>query len=613
MFIICFMYIRKTKKVIPETQKAYFVYQLVESVRTERGPRQRILLSLGSDIDVIDEDLKLLANRIEEIITGAKSFYPYSEKIEGLAEVYASKLLQRISKTTPMTELIEEQTDYQSIDMQTIEQQEPRTVGAEHLLLHFISQVGLQEKLRELGFSKKEVALSLAMIIGRAVFPASERATYEWLIHRSGLGELIDFDFHKTSLYQLYKVSDLLLEHKSDIEKYLATAEQTVYSYPSTMILYDLTNTYMEGQAKANLKAKRGFSKEKRFDCPLITLGLVINEHGFATRSSFFPGNISEPKTLEQAIHGLYDCNDLFKPVVILDAGIATEENLQWLRTHNFFYVISARQNAPSMELEGPLADVGDPEKTKVKAALIKSNDSEERWLYCESEAKEATASQIKTAFCRRFEVDLLKLREGLRKPKCRKQYGKILERVGRLKEKHSRISGCYEITVTASSDGQLATEIRWTLKAEKLEDRLNGHYFLRTNLKGISAKALWNLYNSIRTIEDAFRFMKSTLGLRPVYHQKEHRVDGHLWITILAYHLIHSCLYQLNKQGIFYHWPTIRKRMSSRIRVTICAKTQGGKTLYHRSTTKAEKLQREIYQALGLNTQILRAKKISV
>lgn len=143
------------------------------------------------------------------------------------------------------------------------------------------------------------------------------------------------------------------------------------------------------------------------------------------------------------------------------------------------------------------------------------------------------------------------------------------------------------------------------------LESKLNGQYFLRTNLLGSSAEALWSLYNSIRTVEDAFRFMKSSLGMRPIYHQKEHRVDGHLWITILAYHLIRSCLYQLNQQGLYYHWPTIRNRMANRMRVTMCAKTQGGQTIYHRSTTKAEALQREIYQALGMNTQILRAKKV--
>ena len=142
------------------------------------------------------------------------------------------------------------------------------------------------------------------------------------------------------------------------------------------------------------------------------------------------------------------------------------------------------------------------------------------------------------------------------------------------------------------------------------MSDKLTGSYFLRTNLVNMGAKELWQLYNTLRGIEDVFRFMKSSLGLRPVYHQKEHRVDGHLWITILAYHLIQHCLYQLNQQGINYQWKTIRKIMAGRVRVTMKAETKEGKTLYLRSSTKAEGEQKEIYRALGASPQILKAHK---
>lgn len=603
------MFIRKTKNTHPKTKKEYFVYQLVESVRTERGPRQRIILSLCSDLGVSDEDLQLLANRIEEIFLGTSSLLPYPDEIERLAQQYASQLIHRLSKSD-MPESPPLETEYQSIDIQTIEQQEPRTVGAEHLALYFASQLQLAKKLCELGFSEREIALSLGTIIGRAVFPASERATHEWLSKRSGLGELIDFDFQNTPLNQLYKISDRLLEHKETLEKHLECTQQAIHGYKSTMVLYDLTNTYMEGQAKGNGKARHGVSKENRTDCPLVTLGLVVNEHGFATRSAFLPGNISEPETLQQMVKALNHSCDLFKPTVILDAGIATEDNLKWLREHGYGYVVSARQNAPSTEIEEPLVPVGDPEKTQVRAALIKNDGGEERWLYCESEAKRAVATQMKEAFQRRFEADLTKMQEGLAKPKGRKKYPKILERIGRLREKHKRVSSCYEITVEASDDGKMATAIQWSLNPEKLEDRLNGYYFLRTNLIHLGPEALWELYDSIRTVEDAFRFMKSSLGMRPVYHQKEHRVDGHLWITILAYHLIQACLYQLRRQGISHLWQTVRNRLSTRMRVTIRAQTKEKQTFYHRSTTKAEEGQRQIYQALGLTTQILKSVK---
>ena len=272
--------------------------------------------------------------------------------------------------------------------------------------------------------------------------------------------------------------------------------------------------------------------------------------------------------------------------------------------------MVSARQEAPSLNFEGELVPVED-RNNLVKAVLIKSEEnSEEKWLYCESEAKAAVATSMKDSFKSRFEIELKKLAEGLTKPKGRKKFIKVVERLGRLKKKHKRISGCYEITVIPSADGVIATSVQWKVIDEKMSNKLKGCYFLRTNLLDKNAQELWQLYNTLRGVEDAFRFMKSSLGLRPVYHQKEHRVDGHLWITILAYHLIQNCLYQLQQQGINNHWQTIRKIMTSRIRVTMQAKTEDGNTLCHRSTTRAEFEQKKIYTALNIPPQILQAKK---
>jgi transposase len=260
--------------------------------------------------------------------------------------------------------------------------------------------------------------------------------------------------------------------------------------------------------------------------------------------------------------------------------------------------------------LDGNLEAVGDAHDF-VKTALIKSaDDSGEGWLYCESEAKAATASQMKCAFRKRFEDDLNKAKAGLLKPKGRKKYQKILECIGRLKEKHKQISGCYEVSVSASDDGSTVTAIEWQVVEEKLSDKLTGRYFLRTNLTHLGASELWQLYNTLRRVEDAFRFMKSSLGLRPVYHQLERRVDGHLWITVMAYHLIQQCLYQLRQRGIQYEWRTVRKIMRSRIRVTTQAKMENGKMLYLRSSTKAEGEQLKLYRVLGLSPQILGTRK---
>jgi transposase len=607
------MFIKKTLKTDRKSGKEYSAYHLVESTRTAKGPRQRTLLYMGSQIALPEGDYKLLAQRIEEIIIGNQPLLPYTEEVERLAQSYASQVIRRLSspKDDPeSTENKDLEQEFVSIDINSIEKSEPRTVGAEHLMLQMANQLELPKQLRELGLSKTDVSIALGSIIARAVFPESERSTYSWLCNNSGLGELLDFDFNKSSLNKLYKISDRLLSHKTALETHFENIEQKCHGYKSTIALYDLTNTYMEGQAQANPKAIHGVSKEKRNDCPLVTMGLVMNEHGFLNRTSILPGNASEPKTLKKMIEGLSVHQSLFKPTIVLDAGIATNENLAWLRENGYHYVVSARQNAPSVDLEGELVPVGDLNDF-VRVALIKSEDqSEEKWLYCESEAKTAVAAEMKQFFRKRFEEELNNLANGLSKPKARKKFTQVLERIGRLKEKHKKISGCYEINVVPSEDGKTAMATEWKVIDEKMSDKLTGSYFLRTNVLTLGVKELWQLYNTLRGVEDAFRFMKSSLGLRPVYHQKEHRVDGHLWITIMAYHLIQHCLYQLNKQGIHYHWKTIRKIMMGRVRVTMQAKTEEGKTLYHRSSTKAEGEQKEIYRALGLVSSILRSKK---
>lgn len=609
------MFIKKTLKTDRKTDKKYFSYHLVESVRTEKGPRQRTLLYMGSEIALPEGEHKILAERIGQIIAGVQTLLTYSKDIERLAQDYASQVIRRLSSPNPKADTLNKENldpEFVNIDVNSIEKSESRSVGAEHLMLQMANQLELPKQLKNLGLSKTDTSIALGSIIARAVCPNSERATYDWLCNNSGLGELLDFDFKKSSLNKLYQISDSLLSHKDPLESHLEAAECSLHEYKSTIALYDLTNTYMEGQAKSNPKAAHGFSKEKRSDCPLVTMGLVMNEYGFLNRTSILPGNASEPKSLESMIESLSAHHSLFKPIIILDAGIATKDNLAWLRNKGYSYVVSARQNAPSLDLEGDLVPVGDL-NNHVKAALIKSDDSEEKWLYCESEAKAAVALEMKQSFRKRFEEDLKKLSEGLYKTKGRKKYAKVVDRIGRLKEKHKRISGCYEVHAIASEDGVTATAIEWEVLDEKMDVKLTGSYFLRTNLLNMGAKELWQLYNTLRGVEDAFRFMKSSLGMRPVYHQKEHRVDGHLWITILAYHLIQNCLYQLKKQGINHHWKTILATLSSRTRVTMHAKTAEGKMLYYRSSTKAEENQIVIYRALGLSSSILRAKKIII
>ena len=163
-----------------------------------------------------------------------------------------------------------------------------------------MEQVGLGELLEGLGFNGRQRAVAMALIIGRMAQPGSERATWRWLCQRSGLGELLEVDFESLSLMRLYRVSDVLMAHREAIENHLFERVTELFSLKHTVTLYDLTNTFFEGEAHGQPKARRGHSKEKRSDCPLLTLGLVLDGSGFVRRSEVFAGNADEDKTLRQ-------------------------------------------------------------------------------------------------------------------------------------------------------------------------------------------------------------------------------------------------------------------------------------------------------------------------
>ncbi len=257
------MFIRKTRKIDLLTKKSYFSFQLIESVRTERGPRQRILLNLGSDLDLNVEQLKELANRIEAILSGQTTCIIPSENIESLAQTYASRLIRNLAQPAKEKKDTAAVPDYVKVDISSITHKEARTVGAEDLLLRIAKQLKLPEKLEELKFSPKQVSVALSSIIARATFPASERSTHSRLTTQSGLGELLDIDFASTSLNNFYEISDQLFRHKKQLEEHVANQQKQIHCYSDTILLYDLTNTYFEGQAKQNPNAQFGVSKEK--------------------------------------------------------------------------------------------------------------------------------------------------------------------------------------------------------------------------------------------------------------------------------------------------------------------------------------------------------------
>lgn len=594
------MFIREVTHIDKKNNVQYRTYKIVEAVRRDRGPRQRTLLNLGADFKLPKEQWKALANRVEDIIYGQQSLLDYPKEIETLARKYARKIIRRQSSV-----VLERKDsdpgyipDYQTVDINSLENEQPRTVGAEHVVYHTVKELELDQKLLQLGFNKTSMEVAIGVISGRLIDPSSERATHVWLQDISGIDELMDTDFSMLSQYRVYKVSDMLMKHRRDIEEHLSWKERNLFNLEEKIILYDLTNTFFEGTGKYNSKSRFGPSKEKRTDCPLVTMGLVLDADGFPKRSNIFDGNVSEPKTLETMIRDLSSVTSLIKPIIVLDAGIATEDNIQWLKEHHYTYLAVSRKKKKEIPANIKMVTVKKDDHTIVQAALVKNEESDEVELYCHSTGKEKKEEGIKSAFQQRFEEELQKVQAALCRKNGTKGYEKVIERVGRLKEKFKRIAPGYEVTIEKDPKTNKAIAIKWH---KKKTENTNGVYCLRTNRKDFKEQQIWNVYNMLSEIEDAFCCMKSELGLRPVNHQKELRVDGHLFITVLAYHILHTIRSKLRGKGINYSWETIRTLLSSQVRTTTTMKRKDGKVIRVRKSTKEELFHKKIYDALNL------------
>jgi transposase len=564
---------------------------------------------LGRHFEVPREQWQPLAQRIEQLVSGQEDLLPIQldSKWEGSAQSYAAMLIQVKGQedNKPVA------PDYQTIDANTLEMIRPRSVAVEHVALSALRQVALDQKLTELGFTRPQLSAAIGTIIGRMVAPGSELATHAWLQEQTGLGELIDYNFDNTKLTRLYRVSDQLLQHKEALEAHLYNRERSLFEFDETITLYDLTNTYFEGTAQGNSNAALGRSKEKRSDCPLVTLALVLDGSGFIKKSEVFAGNASEPKTLAEMLPKLAPDLGTQTPTVVLDAGIATEENIAWLKDKHYRYLVVSRKRHREFDEKDAVLVKADGD-LRVRVQRIVDTETDEVKLYCHSTQREKKDRGIQELFAKRFEAALEKLAEGLTKKGCVKNYEKVLERIGRLKEKYARAARYYEISVQQDKKTGKATAIHWSRKTI-IEDTQPGVYCLRTNQDQWDEATLWHTYTMLTDLEAVFRSLKSELGLRPIFHQKTGRVTGHLFISVLAYHLVHMIRFQLKACGIHFNWESLRRQLQGQNRVTAQMKRADGRMLHIRKSTRAEPRQQVIYDALGISDKPGRTEKTIV
>ena len=602
------MFIRCTRTRSRSSGEPYVTYRLVQTARVGGAVKQTTLLNLGSHFDLPQDQWSALALRIDELLRGQASLLDTTLSEDGLAlaQRYAAQLiaLQPSAAILPSPGPADrgdcvggEPGRFQEVDLDSIELVRPRSVGVEHAALSVMRECGFEDKLSALGLNRPQIAAAVGNVIGRMAHPGSELATHDWLRQRSGLGELINFDFEAMDLNRLYRASDALHSHRQALQDHLFAQAQSIFGFAQTVTLYDLTNTYFEGLATGARKAARGHSKECRSDCPLVTLAMALDASGFVRRTQVFAGNAGEPATLKDMLTGLGTAHGA---TVVMDAGIATAANLKWLRAQGLHYVVKSRlrerQFDPALATEVQTAG-----QTTVKLQRV-IDDQGNVLLYCHSPAREQKDRAIDAAKAARFEAVLTKLQAGLSKPRGTKDLGKIMERIGRAKQRWSRAAQHYEVEVTKDDTGKQVKNITWSKHIKPGSAAMHpGVYCLRTTLVDLDDATLWRSYTMLTDLESVLRSLKTDLGLRPVFHQVDRRVEGHLFISVLAYHFVHMLRLRLKAQGIDDSWSTLRETLAVQQRVTTTLQRRDGRAVHVRKATRPEPRHQKISAILGI------------
>ena len=295
------------------------------------------------ELDTI-EQITRLGKRIEALVkesrTGVKDLF---ETEQGLIESLAQKFFLEIRRNKKVD--ISFNSDNQNVKLNTLENKNIREVGAECLCAQAIEQLKLKQFLLTKNWTETEINLALTHIISRACYPASELRTSEWIKQNSAVCEITKYNQAYITKDKLYSISKKLYSVKDDLEKHLSTKTNALFDLNDNIIIYDLTNSYFEGKLSKSKIANYGRSKEKRKDCKLVVLALVVNVEGFIKYSQLFEGNMSDSKSLEKIITQLSQRTSSIdrKPTIVMDAGIASEENIQLLKKYNFNYMCVSR------------------------------------------------------------------------------------------------------------------------------------------------------------------------------------------------------------------------------------------------------------------------------
>jgi transposase len=563
----------------------------------------------------------MLVNLLQVRIFGQTLLHEkdYPANIHRLAEKYYEKFnikykdinLEQALSIPP----VREKAQMEAVDLSSLAVEDARTFGGEHLCTQVLKRLELSGCLGSVGFNEREINLASIAIIGRALFTASEYKTASFLEINSELQRMHGHDGQKISHYSLYKIADKLYDKKEIIDKHLYKTVKDLFNLNDTLVIYDLSNTYFEGRKASSQLAQFGKNKEKRNDCKQVVFTGVINQQGFIRHSRVYEGNTSDIPTLKDMIEDLKaHSGNSGKNVVVMDAGIASQENLTYLSGEGLKYVCVARKQIKDYQISPgePVTRIKDKRDNPIELQIFSPSGYSDTWMYVKSQQKRIKEQSINDKISSRFEQELKSFSDGLARKGTTKKLEKVWERLGRLKEKYRLVSGKYTIDVISS--GKLATEIVWQKKTQQhaMDQDNNGVYFIRTNINQVHETMFWDIYNTVREVESTFRCLKSDLQIRPAFHQKDDRIESHIYLAILAYQLVNTIRHMLKAKGIHLDWRNIKRKMATQTIQSIIINSET-KKFSIRKPSKPIKEVLEIYQATNSNSMIPDRKKYVV
>lgn len=602
---ICHMFIRAVQKKDKSKTKSYTYYRLTHSYRVGNKTRQSVVLNLGKLEGVPKSDHKALADRIEELVTGVESslFPSISEDLEILAKSFAQQISKEKIFPSNKGKLISKNTEsnFQNVDLDSIEQIESRSIGGEWLVKQALQKLGITNLLEDIGLERNQIDAAFLLLTAKLLHPSSELEAERWLNENSGALELCD-NVKTVTRYKLYQVASKMFKFKQEFDGSLYNNARNLFSGRNKIVIYDLTNMYFEGQMAGSEKAEFGRSKQKRNDRRLIGLALSIDSLGFVRHCQFYRGNVSEPETFSDLIGTVSEqlSADGEKPLIIMDAGISTEENLEILRSdkYNYDYVCVSRTIPKHYnKLSGDAEIITDSRGHKIELTKVSVEGKEDNFLLVKSDQKLIKEESIDQKLTLRLEAQLNDIKQKLRRKGTLKKINKVHEKVGAIKTKLSRIGWLYDITYIEDAQKGIVTDINWERAKERQKPK--GVYFLRYTKKAIAENKIWDAYNLTRDVEDVFRCLKTDLDIRPVYHQKDEYIEPHIWLGVVAYQVVNYIRKKLKQQNIHHSWSTIVNKMMGMQSSLITVNNDKDEKVYIKLCTRPSMDQKVIFDAL--------------